>query len=163
MAARARHSTARTAYGAFDAEDRYAHDELWPGERIGPPPSGSAGKTILRGVVLVLIALGGGWAVMGDQAAWRDWRSIEAAVSSWVKRNVPGPVEPAALAVAAPHPPARTEPLVQPSTLEAPPPIVQSPAPSKPPATPGAAARSQAPPLTTAALPPAATAYEPPF
>ncbi len=155
MAARDRHSTAKTVYGAFDAEDDYAHDELWPGERIGPPPSGTGGKAMLRGVVVVLIALGGGWALLGDQATWPGWQSIDTAVSSWMNRSAPEPVERAALAVATTSPPARTEPPAQPAALEPPPSIVQSPASSKGP-TPDIAERSVAP-LTTAALPPAAT------
>jgi hypothetical protein len=164
MSARARHSTAKTVYGAFDAEERYARPELWPGERIAPPPSGSSGKVILRGVLVILLALGGGWALRGDWAIWSHWQSIEAAVSSWMSRSVPEPVEPAASVVATGSLPARIEPSAQPSPLDAPPSIGQSPASSKSQTAPGpgVTARSEAPPLTTAALPPAATAYESP-
>ncbi|KAB2917075.1 MAG: hypothetical protein F9K29_10485 [Hyphomicrobiaceae bacterium] len=155
MAARSRYSTARTDYEAFDAEDRYGHDEFWPGERIGPPPSGNRGRAVLRVVVVLLIALGGGWALLGDPAAWPSWQSIEAIVSSWTSRSAPEPVERATLAVATTPRPARLEP-VQPPAVASPPSSVPSPASSTGP-TPDIPERPVAP-LTTASLPPAATA-----
>src|SRR5258705_13946788 len=67
MAPRAPHSTARPAYGAFDADEHYAHDEFLPGERIGRPLRRTGGKALLRGLI-ILIAFGGGWALVRGPA-----------------------------------------------------------------------------------------------
>lgn len=154
MRAPARHS--ETAYGPDGADEQYAPGELLPGERIGPLRAGTGGKVILRGII-ILIAVGGGWALLGDWATWPDWlRAQIAAVTSSMDRSVPGPVEPRASLVATASPPAGAVPTTKPAALDAP------PASLKPPTPPGAEAKSAAPPLTTAALPQAATAYEPP-
>ncbi len=122
------------------SHDYYAHDEFWPGERIGPPRARRAGKALLRGIV-ALIMLGGGWALLGDQG-WREWLLAKiAAVNSSLDSWAPGPVEPRAPVTATVTLP-RAEPATKLATLE--------PAPLA------------APPLTTAAVPPASTPYEPP-
>jgi hypothetical protein len=143
MRARARHSTERTTYDALDAEDPYAH-ELWPGERVGPPLRRTHGKAVLRGAI-ILIALGGGWALLGDQTTWPDWQSLEATVSSWTNRSAPAPVERAALATAAPSVPARIEPPPRPAALDTPPSALPPPS-----------ARPVESPPTAAALAPVA-------
>src|SRR5262245_40874649 len=140
MRARTHHSTARTStYGEFDADEPYAHSELIAGERVGPPLSRTGRKAMLRGLLL-LILLGGGWALLGDQATWSGWlQTVTAAVSSAMERMAPGPVGPTAK-------PAPFDPL---------PPIPQAPAPSRT-APPADAAATPAPPVTTAAVTPAA-------
>src|SRR5207237_7110098 len=99
MAPGARHSTSKTTHDARDADVHDAHGEFWPGERIGPPLRRTGGKAMLRGVI-ILIALGGCWTLLGDQTTWPSWQSIETAVSSWMNRSAPGTIEPAALAMA---------------------------------------------------------------
>ncbi len=90
MAARARRSSARTAYDDLYADQPYAHGEFLAGERIGPAPARSGGKILLRGIV-VLIALGTGWAVLSGQVTWPAWLPTDmAAVWSSIDRRGPG-------------------------------------------------------------------------
>jgi hypothetical protein len=164
MRAPARHSTAQTGYDALDADEHYAHGELLPGERIGPPLARTGGKAVFRGVVL-LIALGGGWALLGDRVSWPRWLLAEfEAVSASTDRRVGpvGPVEPAASRAATTSLPVNAESTTKPAPLDAPPPTLQPPAPSKAATTPDAAVRPAAPPQTTTAVPPAATGVDEP-
>jgi hypothetical protein len=155
MTAPARRRTAKTsAYGDFDASEQYAHGELLPGERIGPPLARTGRKTMLRGGVVLLIVLGGVWALLNEQAIWPGWpQALVAAVSSAMDRRV----EPAASVAATTIPPAKASPETKPAAIDPPPSAPLSPAPSKPAVTPEATAKSPVPPLTAAALPPAAT------
>lgn len=139
MAFRARASTARTHYG-----DHYADDDLWPGERIGALPPRTGARNLLRLVVVVLLGLGG-WAMLGEQA----WQQAETAVSSWIKRTLPGTAGPASLATAT-RPPAKLPAIDAPHSVAQPPPSWSTTAPDP-------AARSEPAPLTTAAIPQAAT------
>jgi hypothetical protein len=98
MIAPARRSNARAEYSAFDD---YA--EFLPGERIGPPLGRGPGRAVLRGLV-ILIVLGGGWALLDSQSALPKWllSEIVAAYSSW-EWSIPKRIEQppsAALAVA---------------------------------------------------------------
>jgi len=121
---------------ARHSHDYYAYDEPWPGERTGS----RAAKALLRGIV-VLIMIGGGWALLSDQA-WREWLLAKiAAVSSSLDSWAPGPVQPRS-PVTATAPPARAEPAMKLAALDAPP--------------------SAASPLTTATVPTASTPYQPP-
>jgi hypothetical protein len=144
MAARFRHLPARTAYGPYDVDERFEDDELWPGERVAPPPSRSRG--VLRRLILILIVAGGGWAIASNQAALPDWWSVETAVAS-LKTHIE-----ARLAESAKSASAATPARVEPQEL---PPIVELPVSSRDPIPPGATAVEVAP-LTTASLPPAA-------
>jgi hypothetical protein len=99
---------------------------------------------MLRGAI-ILITLGGSWALLGDHTTWPDWQSLGTAVSSWMNRSAPGPVERAALATATPYPLARIEPPTRPAALDATPPTPQPPA-----------VRSVEPPATASALAPVA-------
>ena len=139
MTARARRSNARTA-----------HDDLYPeflaGERIGPAPARRGGR-MLRGIV-VLIALGAGWAVLSGQVAWPAWLPTDmAALWSSIDRRGPAPVAPASPRTVEPLPSADIEPSRR---LAAPDP---PPSPAVAPSTETQAARA---PLTTGALPPVA-------
>jgi hypothetical protein len=103
---------------------------------------------MLRGLLL-LILLGGGWALLGDQASWSGWlQTVTTAVSSAMERLEPGPT---ASAPGPKYSPANTGSTTKPAALDPPPPIWQAPASSR--AVPAADA---APPATTAALAPAA-------
>lgn len=119
MTSRPRDSSANTAYGPYGADDQYAHEELWPGERIGAPLPRTGRKAILRGVILLAV-LGGGWALLANQASLPDWQSIETLVSSWTKRSAPGPAAPATLAMATTVPPAKPVALDPPPSLRPP-------------------------------------------
>ena len=71
MRAFARHSTAdHSDYDTFDADDHFAPFELSAGERVCPPPSRSGGRAL--GFVLLLIALGCGWAFYGKPTSWQE-------------------------------------------------------------------------------------------
>lgn len=123
MRARASNTSANAAFGPYGAGDGYDHDELWPGERIGPPPRRRS-RALVRGVFLLAV-FGGGWALFTGQVAWPDWQTIEATASSWMSRIMPSPqpTERASLATAAQ--PARSEPPVRPAAYEAAPPAVK--------------------------------------
>jgi hypothetical protein len=179
MTARAWHSTANApAYEGFDGDEHDAHGEFLPGERIGPPLAGTRGKAMLRRAIIIIIALGGGWALLSDRVTWPAWPPGEAAgVSPSLDRGVPqveagapavnatDPVGPAASAVTPTGAVDATAPAVATTklaSLDAPPSTLQPPASSKTAATSGAAERSAAPPLKTAALPPAATGIDGP-
>ena len=157
MAARFRHLPARTAYGPYDVDDeRFEDEELWPGERVAPPPSRSRGGAILRRLILILVAAAGGWAVLSNQATLPDWQSVETAVTS-LKSHIAARLAESAKSAAAP---ARIEPLAKAPAPELPP-IVELPVSSRDPISPGATAL-EAPPLTTGSLPPAAAQPLPP-
>ena len=98
MIAAARRSTAKTsAYDAYDAEDHYGHGDLFPGGRIGRPLVGRGRRLMVRGGVVLLIALAGGWALLDEEATWRGWlQAATAAVSRAVDLGTAGPVKPTA-------------------------------------------------------------------
>jgi hypothetical protein len=120
---------------------------------------------VRRGLLLILIGLGGGWIALGDGAAvlaeWRarpGWAYAEGLVSSWWK-SLGTPAEPVSASMATTAAAARIEPLVPPPVLETPPQIIIPPAasaavPAAPvkPEEPEAAAGAQEQPTTP--LPP---------
>jgi len=157
MRAPARHSTAKTGYGVPDADEYHAHGELLPGERIGPPLAG-AGRRAMRFGIIILIVLGGGWALLGDQVTWPRWLLAEiAAVSPSMDRRIGR--EPAASEAATASRPVKAESTTKPA-LDAPPPILQPPALTETAAASDTPTRPAVPPLTTATLPPAATGVD---
>ena len=122
------------------------YPEFLAGERIGPPPARRGGKILLRGIV-VLIALGTGWAVLSGQVTWPAWLPTDmAAVWSSIDRRGPAPVARAAPRAVEPLPSADIEPSKRLAALDPP---------SSPP-RPSAEAQTARAPLTTGALPPAA-------
>ncbi len=107
----------------FDDEG-FAPGEFYSGERVCPPPERSGGG-MLRGLVAILIVLGGGWALSRNPAALQDWLAAGiAAVSPAVDGKAPAPV--AAAAAVAPPLPAAT-PIVTPqlAAVDPPPPDPQ--------------------------------------
>jgi hypothetical protein len=146
MLAPARHSNANTfAYSAFDSAEDYASGDLYSGERICPPRAGSGGNAVLRAYVVIFIALGGGWALLGNQANWQGWLSAKIAAMS------PAPIEPTGSTAAPVVPQANIETAVKQPAIE-PPPSILRPLDSRDiAAAPGDAASPPAPPLTTAA------------
>lgn len=70
-----------------------------PGERIGAPLTRGRRRTTLRGGVVVLIALGGAWAYLGDHWALPQWPPAwTEALFHAVDKKAPAKVETAALA-----------------------------------------------------------------
>jgi hypothetical protein len=112
---------------------------------------------MLRGVI-ILIALGGVWALIGDQVTLPSWESIQTVVSSWMDRSAPRPVARAASVVATTSPAARAERQAKPGG-DVLPPIGQAPAPGNSTAAPLAAAGPEEPTYVTTALPRAGTGY----
>ncbi len=116
----------RSEFGAYD---------MMPGDRIGPPRAARS-KARRRGVLFMLMLLGGGSAMLGDPTEWSGWQ--------WAKMAMAPPAAdnkfPGTAARVAPMPP----PVVVP-----------------PPLGPTVVAQEIAtPPLATAALPPAATGVD---
>jgi len=144
MAARARYRTARDPY---DEDDDYGLGELLP-ERIGPRPPSRWRKALLKLVVL-LVAVGGGWGLLRDPAALANVRSllqtVAAAVSPSTDRKMPAQAQAERLPPVPGEqmslPPASSEP----TRASA---FTVSPTSDPPAAT--------SPPLTTASIAPAA-------
>ena len=157
----ARRSTAKTsAYDAYDAEEHYGHGDFFPGERIGRPLVGRGRRLMLRGAVVLLIALAGGWVWLDEESTWRGWlQAVSAAVSRAVDLAAPGPVKPTTASVATTALPPIVERPTKPAALD------MRPSTSPPPAstdttTPGA--MPSAAPSATATLSPAATGSDAP-
>ena len=137
------------AYGTFNDDETYGFGELSPGERVCPPPS-RGGKAARRGALLLLIALGGAWAVAGDQLTWPEWLPFDkSALLALMDRGQTGLAASPASTAAPVAPPAMTELTPKPAPLQGAP----APTPDK-----AAASKEAAAPLTTAALPSAGAA-----
>src|SRR5439155_25333409 len=125
----------------------------------GPPLAGG-GRRAMRFGIIVLIVLGGGWTLLGDQVTWPRWLLAEiAAVSASMDRRIGR--EPAASEAATASRPVKAESTTKPA-LDAPPPTLQPPALTETAAASDTPTRPAAPPLTTATLPPAATGLDEP-
>jgi hypothetical protein len=154
MAVPARRVRAETYDSDFDDDEGFTEDftleELSSGERICPPRAASG--SMLPALLLILVALGGGYALLRHQPNWQYWLSP-------VGRNVPGP------AAASPK-----EPALAPANTAAPTDFAAAPpAQLEPAATneiadaPGEGPKSAASPLTTGALAPAAAPADAPL
>ena len=110
-------------YGPYEADERYVDPELSAGERIGPPPA-RAGRKALICVVVLLLALGGGWAALGDQLTWPKWLSLDLTnVMAALERKAPTRAEPAAAAPPAPLQPLVSREITAAAGMEAKPPV----------------------------------------
>jgi hypothetical protein len=159
MAARARRSSARTAYDDPYDDQTYGFGEFLAGERIGPRPPRAGRKIVLRGIFL-LAAAGGVWAFMSGQITWPAWlpTDVSAILSSLNRR--PGPLAAPAPRAAEPLP--RIEPEEKLAAAEAPT-LPPRPVPSaKDAVAPSAEPKTATAPLTTGALPPARRSDEAP-
>jgi len=126
MTVPARRLRASLADSDDDFDDGLAPQELYSGERVCPPPERFGGIGFLRGAMLTLLALGGGWALISYQATWRPWLAAGlAAVAPLIDpqgtTQGPAPLEAAAAAAPAPLPPA--------ITVAPPPPVAGDPVP----------------------------------
>jgi hypothetical protein len=157
MAVPALRSHAKTpAYFDFDTDEDFAPVELYSGDRICPPRIGSGrGNAMLRAYIVIFVALGGSWALLGNQATWQGWlRTVTTAVSASMRGGPPGSVEQDASAPAAAVPPSSTEAAAKPVAFDPPPSAPQPLQSSEIAAAPGAAAGTPATPTTTDAVRP---------
>lgn len=156
MAARARRSSARTAYDNPYDDQAYELGEFLPGERIGRPPPRTASKIVRRGIFL-LAAAGGVWALMTGQVTWPAWLPTDLSAMLSALERRPGPLAAPAPRAAEPLPRIETVPEKSHAAVE-PPSLPPRPVPSARDAvaSPGAVPRTASEPLTTGALPPAA-------
>lgn len=155
MTARARRSSARTAYDDPYDDQAYELGEFLPGERIGRPPP-RAGRKIVRRGIFLLAAAGGVWAFMSGQVTWPAWLPTDISAMLSALERQPGPLAAPAPRAAEPLPRIETVPELKLATVEAPS-LPPRPALSgKDPAAPSAEPKTAPAPLTTGALPPAA-------
>jgi hypothetical protein len=110
---------------------------------------------MLRGLLLVML-LGGGWALIGEPATWPEWLLGKVAAISAAMERSSGPPQQAASAMSTARP-VIAEPPTKPAAISAPPVIQQAPPPS--PAPPATAAL---PPAAAGADEPATAPLEPP-
>jgi hypothetical protein len=67
---------ARAAH-RYDDGDDFERWDFVPGERAGPPIARS--KSTLPGLIVLLMLLGGGWVLIGQQTTWPEWLPAEVA------------------------------------------------------------------------------------
>ena len=118
---------------------------------------------MVRGLLLVML-LGGGWALIGEPATWPEWLLGKvAAISAGMERSSGPPQQAASAMVTAPRP-SPAEPSSKPAAIEAPPAILQAPPSARPAATqsPAAPATAAVPPAAAGADDPAPGPLEPP-
>ncbi len=131
MAAPAQYSTSRNAaYDTFDVEQHYAPLEFSPGERISPPVGGSRRKPFMWASVVIILAIGSGWALLDDKANWSTWLSAETtAIFAAIDRKVSGSAAPAAEQIppSTPAAIAEVQPLVSREIVDAPQPATTEP------------------------------------
>jgi hypothetical protein len=136
------HSRSKSLASDFDEE--LTLGELHSGERICPPPSGGDGSSMLRAIVVIAVAIGGGWAFLHHQPDWQGWLQARLAA-----------VSPPASAIAPTLPPANTEPTTQLTAASPPPAPLEPPAASEIADPPGAGTDAAGSPLTTGSIAPA--------
>ena len=117
---------------------------------------------MLRGLLLVML-LGGGWALIGEPATWPEWLLGKVAAITAAMERSSGPPQQAASAMTAARP-SPVEPSSKLAAIEAPPAIPQLPPSARPAATPSPASPATAalPPAAAGADDPAAAPLEPP-
>jgi hypothetical protein len=112
-----------SSYDSFDPsiddDDTFAYGPLSPGERIGAPKSRGGGWTTLLTGLFLMTALGGGWALFGDQLGElaASLRASSAASSSAVPPASPDP------AMATPAARGETPAVAAPADIVEPPPM----------------------------------------
>ena len=144
----------RSETSEFDLDEGFAFGELDPGERIYQAQS-RGGSSMLSSLMIVLVAVGGGWALLRYQPDLVDKLSSRiASVSATMGYRAPPPIAPPAAAV---PPPLET-------ANPAPTPVVHSvdPPPAQPPDAAGEAMKSENASVITATItPPADAPIEP--
>ena len=147
MSVPALHARSKSLASDYDQEffdEEFTLGELSSGERICPPPSGGDGTSVLRALIVIAVAIGGGWAFLHHQPDWAGWLQERlAAMSPTIARQV-----------AQTTPPADITPAAAPVDVVVPPPAPLEPAPTSEIAdAPGAA--TEAAPVTTGSIAPA--------
>lgn len=112
---------------------------LSPGERISPHVGRATPGGALRGLLLLVVVLGGGWAMIGDRAAVQEWaRAITAPSTTSPSEPAKLPILPESASALAPLPrsiePA-PEPRLAAIALPPPPPASPTKASASPPTT----------------------------
>lgn len=154
--------------GDYGYDPSFAYDEVVPGERVGPPLARTRGRRIVRGGVLLLVTLGGGWFLLQHQEDVPRWTS---AVADAVSQLTAAAAPAESIASAPPRTDRRLpDPPFVPTSAPMAPPLEERPMfvapPDAPPlsreASAPAADETPKPPVTTASLPPHAVASEDP-
>lgn len=119
-----------TGSSPYDEFDRYFDTELSAGERIGPQPPRRS-RAFSRLVIVVLMAIAGGWAYLGDPSVLTQWLPAEiASLLPSADRKPAMSADATASAIRPPEPPARLEPAKM-SPIEAPAPSPPVPPPAE--------------------------------
>jgi hypothetical protein len=135
----------------------FAHDDVFPDERIGRPLTGTGGKTLIKAALFLLLIGAVAWAFVGDQAPGRAWLPNEAtALSRWIDRirlAFEPPAEPAPVVAAGSS---RRDAQAEAAPLEPPPltPVAVAAARPLPPAEPVSPDRAAPAPAAASPSPP---------
>ncbi len=84
----------------------YVSDELFSGERVCAPRDRAGGNTMLSATVVIVMALGGIWALSKANALWPGWSHDLAGLASALSHRDSAPADPSATAQPAAEPPA---------------------------------------------------------
>ena len=146
-------------HGGLDTGPRFLEGELSVGERVGRPPK-RRGRRLLVRILLLLIAFGGAWAVLGHPSTWpvQRWagylKSQATSVYAALERK-------ASEASAVRQPPVAEQP--KPILLERHlVPALEPAAAKPPPPLPSSAPDTKVSPIVTGSLPAAAETQPPP-
>ena len=101
------------------SSDQFVYGEMSPGDRIGRPLTKTRRKAFLRGCTLLLILIGGGWALQQEPPPWAK-TLVSDATAMIASLTRPSPtIEPAIAAAAAPVLPAIVDAPMKTTALDA--------------------------------------------
>ena len=128
----ARRSARSAHYNGADG-DAY-HWEFVPDERVGPPLGRN--RSTLPGLIALLVLLGGGWVLIGQQTTWPEWLPAEvaallSATDATRADRAPARAPAAALSTRTEPPPAQPAPASEPALERT---VMVAPTPAPPPA-----------------------------
>jgi hypothetical protein len=99
--------------------DQFVYGELAPGDRIGRPLGNMRRKAVLRGCTLLLVLIGGGWALQQEPPPWAR-TLVSDATAMFASLTKPSPaVQPAVAAATAPVLPAIVDAPMKTTALDA--------------------------------------------
>lgn len=149
-------------YGDLDTGPRFLEGELAVGERVGPRPK-RRGRRLLVRLLVLLIAFGGAWAVLGHPSTWpvQRWASYLKSQATAVYAALERKASEASTAAVREPPVAE---LPKPIALERSLPPASEPEPlAKAPPLPSVPETPKASPIVTGSLPAAETQPPPPL